>query len=187
MIGDEPDRHDHDGADSPFVQGVDVVDDVGFEPRHLWRTGPRLPHQVVVVLAERLGHQPRRFGHLPAVEMPTLLRRTTGRVEGVRNGVRGEHHARGIAHVVGEFDAGGAHGVGDGVEEQRVVVEVPQLRQLRGVLDGVPCPRDVLVVLPASRVAAPGGGREHQALRIPSSRIRATVSSTMGCQLRLPK
>ncbi len=93
--------------------------------------------------------------------MPALLRRPGGAVGGDGDRVGGEDQAR----VLQTLDCG-PHPVRDRRDEQRVVVEVAQLDEVRrraGALDRrVAGPRDVLVVLPAGGVAPVGAGREHE-------------------------
>lgn len=82
--------------------------------------------------------------------------------------MRGEHQARRVATVGGQLGPGRGDGVGDGGEEERMIVEVPQLGQRgRVVADGGAGAGDVLVILPAPRIATPGRGREHQGVAHP--------------------
>ena len=78
--------------------------------------------------------------------------------------------------------------VGHGLDEARMVIEQPQLVDLRcGGPNLLPGPLDIFQVLPAAAVRAKPEVTKARAWRTPSSAICRTVSGNRGCQLRLPQ
>ncbi|CKR40447.1 Uncharacterised protein [Mycobacterium tuberculosis] len=147
MVGDESNgTHDHRVDAGPSQTG-ELVGNVWLQPGHLRRARSRLPGQVKVAVSGSGRDQPCGVGDLAAVEVGA-----TAAVGGRRDRMRGEHQPGITAHGCG----GRGDGVGEHLDEQRMVEVGPQFYQFRRVAPGRAAgPRDVLHVLCAARVTAP--------------------------------
>ena len=133
-----------------------MITDIGFQPGHLRRTRSGLPHHVVVAVAGGCGDQSRGVGHLPRIEVGPAA---AGGAD--RDGVCGEHQPCLPAQRRRQGSGGLGDGVGEHRHQHRMVEVLPQLDQFgRACAGRGASARDVLLVLGASGVAAPGRGGE---------------------------
>ena len=124
---------------------------------HGWlgRAAAALVDERVLRAPERERHERRRLAQLGLV--------VAGGRERPRQAVRGEHEARRGAARLGDPLEGGRHELHQRLDEAGVVVERPQLVDLRRALADLgagPC--HVLEVLPAARVGAVRRGEERE-------------------------
>ena len=117
MIGDEADRADEDALDALLPQGLEVVEDVGPEPRLAGRR-LALEGEAPRGQARRLGDEARRLEQLVAVGV-------AGVEDPRRQRVRREDDVR----------AGAAHAVGEQLDEARLVVPALDEAQLRAAVE----------------------------------------------------
>ena len=74
MVGDETDRADDHRVGACLGQSSEVIADVGLQPRHLRRSGPRLPNLVIVLVARGRGDELGGICHLSRVEVCATTR-----------------------------------------------------------------------------------------------------------------
>ena len=136
-----------------------MVRDIGFQPGHLWRSGPRLPHLVVIVVS-RLGRdQPRRVRDLAGVKVGAAA--GAGRH---RDGVRGEHQTRVVAQLLGQAVAAAS-----AIDSANISTNSGWSKYCRSLTSSgarspaaVAAAGDVLDVLSAAGVATPRRRGEHR-------------------------
>ena len=158
VVGDEADGHEHHLGHAVAGQLLEVVVDVGLEPRRRRRPRARAVDEVVpVAAAGGLLHPGRDLVGGAAVLADVRRARLAGRVlraaalaHRARDGVRDEDQPRTVA-AVGQLGEGGDAPRRRGLDEAGVVVVLPQLVEpgrAGHLLDGVV---EVLAVLPARR------------------------------------
>ena len=160
VVGDEADRDQHHRPTPSAGELLEVVVDVGLEPRHLRRAGARAEDQVVVVAAsggrgDAVGDVRRGvevLGDVGTAQRPAAV------VHRDRDRVRDEDA------VARPHELGRRHDdrVDDRLEEAGVVEVVPDLVQHRAAV-GSDLPDgggEVLAVLPAGGVRRVRAGRE---------------------------
>ena len=184
MVRHEADRaEDHGTRVAGRGPRLQMVTDVGIEPRDRGRARPRLPHHGglrggprpgngVSTEGARLEDQPRAVADLPRVELTTDPGRTCLGIRTERYGVGGEDELGAVAvSRSGKGGPCGIHRVGELGDEAWMVVELAQTRHpgrdTPPLGDSSSGPCDVLVVLPAPGVPAPGGRREHSGVADP--------------------
>ena len=134
VVGDEADRHDHHAGGVLPRQIMQVVVDVGLEPRHVRRAGPRAEHQLAAVPGagllphplDDLGGDAAVLGDVGAAARPARL------VHRARDRVRHEHQVRLASYLVGQLGQPGQGGVDHRLDEARMVEVVPQPVEPRG-------------------------------------------------------
>lgn len=173
VVGDEADGCHDDRGDAGRVALLQVVADVGLQPRDVRGAGAGLVDELPGVvdagaLADGVGDQP---GHVqvlldvrPAVSV--VLDRAGAVRGGGRDGVGREGEMRAVPDVLGEVGKGFEDPVDHRLQEAGVVEVVAQLVDLREVealgIEGGQGVGEVLPVLAAARVRGIGAGGEDQ-------------------------
>ena len=169
VVGDEADGHEHRGAGAVLGELLEVVVDVGLEPGHLRRPGPRAEHQPRRVLAsdlltDPLGHDGRGGAVLAEVGPAP---RTAALVHVDRDRVGDEDQVGAVADVVGQLGERRERGVDDRLDEARVVEVGAQAVEPRRARDGGGGRGEVLAVLAAGGVRRVGRRQEARGPRHP--------------------
>lgn len=173
VVGDEADGSDHDRRGTGRLPLLEVVADVGLEPRDVRGAGARLVDELPGVvdagaLADRVGDQLRDLQVLLDVRaaVAVVLDRAGGVRGRGRDGVGREREVRAVPYVLGEVGQGLQYAGDHGLHEALVVEVVPQLVDLRQRqalgLKGGERGGEVLAVLAAARVRGVGAGGQDQ-------------------------